>query len=94
MKRETLRVAFRIERSGDPRSLTAVLPDIPANPGRWACYAHVGQHAECDHGWYYTTRAATPMEYRALLRELRAIYERSDGLRLRVVQRIARRERK
>ncbi len=84
---ETLRVAFRIDRNRAPDSLTAVLPDVEANAGRWTCYAHVGQHSECSREWYYSTRPAKPREYTALLRELARIYAPA---KLRVVWRIAR----
>lgn len=91
---ETIRVSFRIDRNGDPASLTAVLPDLPANPGHMVCYAHIGQHSECTRDWYYSTRPAFPREYRGLLRELRGIYGAAqapgnDRMRLRIVRRIA-----
>ncbi len=83
-----LRVTFRIDRNGDPATLTAVLPDLPANPGRDVCYAHVGQHSECSRDWYYSTRPATPKVYRSLLGELRQIYR---PFKLKIVRRIGRR---
>lgn len=86
---ETLRVAFRAERSGPFKGdVTAVLPDNEATPGRIVCYAHVGQHSEGDWGWYYKTRAAKPEEYAFLLRELEQRY--APEYDLRVVHRITR----
>ena len=66
-----LRVIFRTDIIGE---VTAVLPDLPASPGRFVIYAHVGQHGEATRGWYQTTRPALVHEYAALLVELRQIY--------------------
>lgn len=81
-----VRVAFRVERSGQFKGdVTAVLPDLEANPGRWVCYVHIGQHSECSREWYYGTRPATDLEACTLLAELTQIY---DDCTLRVVKRI------
>jgi len=81
-----MRVAFRIARNRDPNTLTAVLPDVEANPGHWMSYAHVGQHGECSKAWYYSTRPARQEEYCELLAELTGIYE--PDVKLKVVQKI------
>lgn len=88
-KSSVIRVAFRIDRSGAHKQVTAVLPDLEANPGHRVCYAHVGQHGECSWGWYYSTRRATPTQYASLLQELQSLYE-TDGVQLRAVKRIQR----
>jgi hypothetical protein len=81
----TIPVVFRAEKSGTFKGeVTAVLPTLEANPYRWVCYAHIGQHSECSRIWYNSTRQATPIEYADLLAELQHIY---DG-KLRVYQRI------
>ena len=80
-------VIFRCERSGPYKDeVTAVFPSLPANPDNLVCYAHIGQHCEGSIGWYNGTRAAKPVEYAALLAELRRIYER-EGDKLRVMTR-------
>jgi hypothetical protein len=64
------KVFFRIEKDGE---VLAVFADSWANP-RWGCYAHIGQHSECNP--YYVkmlTRPAKPDEYASLLNELVAI---------------------
>ncbi len=91
MKPVTLRVTYRIARNGNPDTLTAILPDIPANPGHFVCYAHIGQHSEGSLGWYQSTRRATETEYKALARELESIY--APDYALRIVQRISNRRR-
>ena len=91
MKPATLRVTYRIARNGNPDTLTAILPDVPANPGNFVCYAHLGQHSECSHAWYRSTRPATKTEYKALARELESIYRPDYALR--IVQRISNRRR-
>ena len=72
-------VLFRVDDDGD---VTAVFPTLPANPGFWVCYAHVGQHGECSREWYRTTRPAREPEYAPLKRELEQI-----GYRLKVMKR-------
>ena len=66
-----LRVIFRTDIVGE---VTAVLPDLPANPGRFMIYAHLEQHSEATRGWYRTTRPARAFEYATLLEELQQIY--------------------
>jgi hypothetical protein len=65
------RVVYRAWPNGE---VTALLLDVPANPGMVACYAHIGQHGE---GQYYhvigQTRPAREGEYAALHRELTTI---------------------
>lgn len=53
--------------------VTAVFPceAFNARGDTMSCYAHVGQHGECDLGWYGKTVAAKPEEYADLLDELR-----------------------
>jgi hypothetical protein len=81
-------VIFRTERS-DPfkGDVTAVFPCDPFdNYGRqMSCFAHVGQHSGCDLTWYWNTRAATPVEYAALKRELESA---PYGYQLKVYKRI------
>lgn len=82
-----MRVRYRFDKYGEYRECTAILPDVPANPGRVTCYAHVGQHGEADRAWVREkTRPATPAEYEALHRELSRIYAPET---LRIVARIA-----
>ncbi len=94
MKPTNARVVFRTDK--DDGTITAVLPDFPANPGHYLCYAHIGQHGECSLGWYYqSTRPAKPAEYADLLTELTQIYgaqypDDPDGYKLRVLRRIMR----
>ena len=92
---QTTRVTFRAERFGTFKGhVTAVLPDVPANPGNWVCYAHIGQHSECTQAWYYTTRPAKAKEYAPLLKELRRVYGAyPDPVKLDVVARISRKVR-
>ncbi len=67
-------VLFRVYRA--PKShgddVTAVFPCEPAalHDYSMTCYAHVGQHGACSHGWYNKTRPAKPEEYADLQREL------------------------
>lgn len=69
---EVTPVIFRASR--DKRAeITAVFPCEPGttnDDGSMSCYGHVGQHGQCDRGWYNTTRAARPDEYAGLQREL------------------------
>ncbi len=77
MTKPTVRVLFRIEGPSDPDNVTAVFDDADIAPNRtndFVLYAHIGQHGEGRMAWYRTTRAATPKEYSALLRELRKVY--------------------
>jgi hypothetical protein len=82
-------ILFRADRSGDFKGVvTAVFPTIAADVSgnQMTCYSHIGQHSGCSLGWYHSTRAATPQEYRDLLKELQAIgYDD-----LRIVKRISR----
>lgn len=41
---------------------------------RLTCYAHCGQHSECDVHWYRVAKPATPEQYAALHAELSRIY--------------------
>lgn len=65
------KVLFRYDKeAGD---IIAVFADSWTNP-RWGCYAHIGQHFECNP--YYIkilTRPAREEEYAPLLEELRGI---------------------
>lgn len=92
MPKTVTRVTFRIESIGNGNTqVAAVLPDVEAKPGKWICYARIGQHSECSPAWYYSTRTATPAQYASLLTELRGIYETGrDAVQLKVVRRIAR----
>ena len=61
----------------------AILPDQPANPGRYLSYMRIGQHGECSRNIYTRARLATPDEYASLHAELTNI-----GYALRIVRRI------
>jgi hypothetical protein len=82
-------VIFRAERSGQFKGdVTAVFPTLPADQHghMMTCYAHIGQHSGCDHGWYNKTRPAKPDEYADLKRELESVpYE----YKLKVCKRIS-----
>lgn len=79
-------VLFRATKSGQFKGeVTAVFPAEPGSPGYMSCYAHTGQHSDCSFDWYYTTRPATPDEYRSLKSELESI-----GYVLRTVHRVTR----
>lgn len=84
---ENVPVIFRKEKDGD---ITAVFPALPASyDAPMTCYAHIGQHSACSHGWYVTTKPASEAEYADLLAELRRIYEESeDPVKLTVRKRI------
>ena len=70
-------VLFYIAPEGD---VTAVLPTLEANWGRFVCYASLGQHSECLYTWVKEQREATPSEYRELLDELKG--QGYDNLRV------------
>ena len=59
-------VLFRVSRAPrrDGAGVTAVFPCEPADldGATMSCYAHLGQHAGCNYGWYLTTRPARPDE--------------------------------
>jgi len=85
-------VIFRRSRRKEPAGLaaevTAVFPCAPAttsDDGLMTCYAHMGQHGQCDQGWYNGTKAAKPDEYRALKAELESA---PYGYRLKVYSRM------
>lgn len=67
--------------------VTALFPLEPGtnNPYDMTCYAHLGQHSSCDMLWARETKAAKPLEYRDLARELRQI-----GYKLQIGKRIPR----
>ena len=70
---EPFRVMFVRDDTGE---VTAILPDLPANVDRHACYAHIGQHGECSKHWLGdNTRPATMAERADLLAELAGIYK-------------------
>lgn len=54
------------------------------NRGRMTCYAHIGQHDEADITYYWTTKKATPEEYKDLYDELTNLV----GYNLRVMQKM------
>lgn len=85
-------VAFRIDTKA-PFEVVAVFVSRRTNPtdspDTRVCYAHIGQHSECNLAWVFeNTRPATFVEYRDLMRELRGIYD--DGDRIKIVKRIRR----
>lgn len=81
-------VVFRQERRKDGH-VTAVFPCEPFTTAghTMSCYVHVGQHGECDRGWYNKTRPARPDEYADLRKELESA---PYGYRLKVYQKIHR----
>lgn len=73
MKRERVRVIYRIDRRGT-HDVTAIFPEMSEGAGRFTCYAHVGQHSIASREWIRTTQPATPLEYASLHHELVQIY--------------------
>ena len=73
---EKYRVIFRKDRkSGE---ILAFFPEsYDRLTGRMMCYAHIGQHFEADIFYYWTTKKASPEEYRNLFIELQNYYGRS-----------------
>lgn len=85
-----LPVLFRRDRTKDFQ-VTAVFPTLPADVGGtvMTCYAHIGQHSGCSHGWYASTMPAAPADYADLLAEIKGIYETGDDtVTLQVFRRI------
>lgn len=80
----TDRVIFRTWKKA-PQTVVALLPDVPANPGRVMMYEHVGQHGEGDPAIIQDTRPAKEEEYLPLLKELH-----NRGYKLRVLKRLRR----
>lgn len=83
-----LPVIFRKDASGE---VTAVFPTEPFDMAgtELRVYAHVGQHGGASFGWYHGSRKACSREYKALLRELRGIYESDGDCRLIVCERMS-----
>jgi len=70
-KKQCDRVVFRRWKEGD---VIALFPDQPEGRGLVNSYQHVGQHGAADYrGVVRDTKPAKPVEYRALLRELKSI---------------------
>lgn len=94
MTDKPLPVLFRAEKSGSHKGeVTAVFPTLPGTgPRDFTVYAHIGQHSIGTREWYIGTRAATVVEARSLLAELRRIYEQGPTrpVKLRVVKRFTR----
>lgn len=86
------KVLFRFATYEDGTSdVIAIFPTFRANKGKFECYAHVGQHAECSDEWYtQKTRQAKPEEFKDLLKELESI----GYYNLRIMQRITYADRK
>lgn len=80
-------VLFRVDKRPECREVVAILPTLPANPGNFVCYAHMGQHGECSTAWLAScTRPASDKESADLARELKQVgYDD-----LKVVRRITR----
>lgn len=70
MKKPQIKVIFRKNHD----VIEAFFPELPANIGKIACYAHIGQHGEAAIGYYLHTEAAAPAEYKPLLEELQQVY--------------------
>ena len=67
---EKTKVSFRVS-DGE---VVAVFPEDKTYEGKMSCYAHVGQHSYCTHGWYLTkTKPASPDQYEGLKKELEQI---------------------
>lgn len=73
---EKYRVIFRKDRkSGE---VIAFFPEsYNKRTGSMTAYAHIGQHFAADIFYYWTTKKASPEEYRNLFIELQNIYGRS-----------------
>lgn len=41
--------------------------------GEFTCYAHIGQHSNCDYRYYLKCKSAIEKEYKELLKELKYI---------------------
>ena len=67
---QTLPVVYRVIQG----EVLAIFPTLEANPGRFVCYAHVGQHSEASCDYARSGRLATEPEYRALHLELTERY--------------------
>ena len=67
--KDLVKVQFRKDKYG----VFAVFPYIIESGTNVLCYQHVGQHSSCC--WYVNTftKAANEVEYKDLLRELKAI---------------------
>ncbi len=80
------RVLFR-RWSGEPRTIIAILPDVPSSLGMAMMYEHIGQHGEGDYALVLPrTIPALPEEYGGLKKELEQI-----GYKLRVIKRLNKR---
>jgi len=76
VKRECVPVLYRMDNPPGPRAqVTAIFPEMSEGPGRFTCYAHIGQHGTASREWIReSTRPATPSEYANLHAELSQIY--------------------
>src|SRR5450631_1711803 len=85
MDQDETAVIFRRDRNGT--GITAVFPCIPADcaGNLMSCYAHIGQHGQAAHAWFYACRPARPEEYEALKKELESA---PYGYRLKVYHRL------
>lgn len=91
----TTTVMFRVSSEGRGKNkITEVVAVFPCEPenhkGDMSCYAHLGQHGACAHGWLRSTRPAKPDEYANLMAELKNYGPAWDKpyAKLRVVQKI------
>ena len=74
IKYNTMKVAFRFDKRGNFKEVTAVFPESNEGGNMYACYAHYGQHGSCCGEWVAEdTKPAKPEQYAPLLAELRAI---------------------
>jgi hypothetical protein len=70
MSAQALPVVYRFIQG----EVLAIFPTLEANPGRFVCYAHVGQHSEASCDYARSGRLATEAEYSPLHGELSGIY--------------------
>ena len=88
MDKQKTKVIFRKEKNeytGD-WDVVAFFPETYGEDGigKLTCYAHIGQHGTADIMYYFTTKKATPEEYKDLYNELTNLV----GYNLRVMQRM------
>jgi hypothetical protein len=76
VKRDRVSVLYRMDNPPGPHAqVTAIFPEMSEGPGRFTCYAHIGQHSIASREWIReSTRPATLSEYASLHAELSQIY--------------------
>lgn len=74
---EKVKVIFRKAKNPYTKEdeIIAFFPEIAANFGNILSYMHNGQHSEASYDFYKSTKKASEMEYKMLLKELAGIYD-------------------